>query len=104
MFQFSLVSMHKGPSLPLKHLVNSAYYLLYLYLKMNFTGGSEGQESARNAGDLGLIPGSGRSLEKGMASILAWRISWTEEPGGLQSMGSQSWKLLSNFHFTFTFI
>ena len=33
------------------------------------------------------------SLEKGMAthsSILAWRITWTEEPGGLQSMGSQS--------------
>ena len=31
-------------------------------------------------------------LEKGMAihsSILAWRIQWTEEPGGLQSMGSQ---------------
>ena len=32
-------------------------------------------------------------LEKGMAthsSILAWRIPWTEEPGGLQFMGSQS--------------
>ena len=32
------------------------------------------------------------ALEKGMAthsSVLAWRISWTEEPGGLQSMGSQ---------------
>ena len=32
-------------------------------------------------------------LRKGMANhsnILAWRISWTEEPGGLQSMGSQS--------------
>ena len=32
-------------------------------------------------------------LEKGMAthsSILAWRIPWTEEPGGLQSMGSQT--------------
>ena len=32
------------------------------------------------------------SLEKGMAthsSILAWEIPWTEEPGGLQSMGSQ---------------
>ena len=31
-------------------------------------------------------------LEKGMAthsSILAWRIPWTEDPGGLQSMGSQ---------------
>ena len=33
-------------------------------------------------------------LEKGTAthsSILAWEIPWTEEPGGLQSMGSQSW-------------
>ena len=33
-------------------------------------------------------------LEKGMAthsSILAWRMPWTEEPGGLQSMGLQSW-------------
>ena len=31
-------------------------------------------------------------LEEGMAthtSILAWKIPWTEEPGGLQSMGSQ---------------
>jgi len=39
-----------------------------------------------------LIPGSGRSLEKGMvpySNILAWRIPWTEEPGGLQSMGSK---------------
>ena len=41
-------------------------------------------------GDLGSIPGSGRSLEKGMAShsgILAWRIPRTEDPGGLQSLG-----------------
>ena len=33
------------------------------------------------------------TLEKGMAtpsSILAWRIPWTEEPGGLQSMGLQT--------------
>ena len=43
-----------------------------------------------NAGDSGLIPGSGRC--PGMAthsSILAWRIPWTEDPGGPQSMGSQ---------------
>ena len=36
--------------------------------------------------------------EKGMAthsSILAWRIPWTEEPGGLQSLGSQSQTRLS---------
>ena len=59
----------------------------------HFTSGSDGKASACNAGDPGLIPGSGRSLEKEMAthsSILAWRIPWTEEPGRLQSMGSQS--------------
>ena len=42
--------------------------------------------------DKGLIPGWGKSLEEEMAahsSILAWRIPWTEEPGGLQSMGSE---------------
>ena len=44
-----------------------------------------------NAGDAGLIPGREGPLEEGMAThscILAWRI-WTEQPGGLQSMGSQ---------------
>ena len=48
--------------------------------------------SAENIGDAGSIPGSGRSLEKEMAthsSILAWRILWTEEPGSLQSMELQ---------------
>ena len=42
--------------------------------------------------------------EKAMAphsSILAWKIPWMEEPGGLQSMGSRSWTRLSNFTFTF---
>ena len=45
-----------------------------------------------NAGDPGWIPGSGRSPEEGNgnpSSVLAWRIPWTEEPGVLQSMGSQ---------------
>ena len=40
-----------------------------------------------------MIPGWEDPLEKEMAthsSILAWKIPWTEEPGGLQSMGSQS--------------
>ena len=49
-----------------------------------------GKESACNAGDLGWDD----PLEKEMAthsSILAWRIPWTEEPGRLQSMGSQKW-------------
>ena len=42
--------------------------------------------------DAGSIPGLGSSLEEGMvhhSSILAWRIPWKEEPGGLQSIGSQ---------------
>ena len=41
---------------------------------------------------MGSIPGSGRSLEEGLtthSSILAWRIPWTEEPGGLHSKGLQ---------------
>ena len=44
------------------------------------------------AGDTGLIMGLRRSLEEEMAahsSILTWEIPWTEEPGGLQSLGSQ---------------
>ena len=61
---------------------------------MDFPGGSNGKESACNAGDPGLISGLRRSPGEGTAthpSILAWRIPWTEEPGGggLQSMGLQ---------------
>ena len=62
---------------------------------MGFPDSSEGKESACNAGDTGgtgSTPGLEAALEKGMAtqaSILAWRIPWTEEPGGLESMGSQ---------------
>ena len=59
----------------------------------SFPCSSVGKESAHSTGDLGSIPGLGRSPgEMEMAthsSILAWKISWTEEPGGLQSMGSQ---------------
>ena len=57
-----------------------------------FPGGSEVKASACNAGDLGSIPELEDPLEKEMAthsSILAWRIPWIEEVGGLQSMGSQ---------------
>ena len=37
------------------------------------------------------------------SSTLAWKIPWTEEPGGLQSMGLLSRTALSNFTFTFHF-
>ena len=39
--------------------------------------------------DAGFIPGSGRSPGEGNGSILAWEISWTEEPGVLHSVGSE---------------
>ena len=62
--------------------------------KWEFPGGISGEETACHAGSykrlgfdlcVGKIP-----LEEGMAthpSILAWRIPWTEKPGGLQSVG-----------------
>ena len=57
-----------------------------------FPCSSAGKESACSAGDLGSIPGLERSPGEGKAThsnILAWRIPWTEESGGLQSVGSQ---------------
>ena len=63
-----------------------------LTLNLGLPGGSDGNESTCNAGDPGLIPGSGRSPGEGNGYPLqdsCWEILWTEEPGGLQSMGSQ---------------
>ena len=55
-------------------------------------GGSDGTESACNAGDLGLIIGLERSPGEGNGYPLqysCWRTPWTEELGRLQSSGSQ---------------
>ena len=60
-----------------------------------------GKESNCNARDMGSIPGSGNSLEKEMATccnILPWGIPWTEEPGGLQSMGLKESDMTSHTH------
>ena len=70
-------------------------FLINLWIKVNpgLSCSSDGKESACNAGDPGFIPGAGRSPGEGNgnpSSILAWRIPWTEEPGGLQSRGSQT--------------
>ena len=68
----------------------------YLKTLWVFPGGSNGKKNlSANAGDMrdvGLIPGREDPLEEGMethSSIVAWRIPWTKEPGGLQSTGSQ---------------
>ena len=63
-----------------------------LYHVEGFPGGSEVKASAWNAGDPGSFPGSRRSPGEGNGhplQYLAWKISGTEQSGGLQSMGSQ---------------
>ena len=68
-------------------LINS-----YLVLRMGCPGGLLVKNPSASVGDVGSIPGSEDSLEKEMAthsSILTWEIPWIEEPGRLQSMGSQ---------------
>ena len=58
-----------------------------------FPGGSDGKESACNAGDLGSIPGLGRfpwrRIWQPTVVFLTGESPWTEEPGGLQSTGLQ---------------
>ena len=52
--------------------------------------------NARDAGDMGSVLGGENPLEKEMAthsSILTWKIPWTEEPGGLQSMAVTEWDM-----------
>ena len=59
---------------------------------VGFPSGSDGKESDCNVETRVQSLGWEDPLEKGMAThsnILAWRIPWTEEPGGRQSMGSQ---------------
>ena len=72
-------------------------YLLYKIYKLYVLplctpGGSLVKNPPASAGDLGLIPGSGRSPGGGNGNPLQcswWKIPWTEGPSGLQSMGSQ---------------
>ena len=61
-------------------------------IDMGFPHSSVGKESACNVGDWVWSLGWEDPLEKEMAtqsSIRAWEIPWTEEPGGLQSLGLQ---------------
>ena len=56
---------------------------------LGFSGGSDGKESAHNVGDLGSVPGRSPGGGHPTSVFLAGESPWTEEPGGLQSMGSQ---------------
>ena len=78
--------MHRNVFIPLVYNIGTTRYY------MGFPGGSVVKNPPANAGDMGSI-----RLVATHSSILAWEIPWTEEPGGLQSMGSRkSWSRLSN--------
>ena len=73
-------------------LETEAKHLYSHFTKEGFPGGSAGKESACNVGDLGLIPGLGRSPGEGNGYPLqysGWRIPWTVlySPWGLQRVG-----------------
>ena len=78
--------------------------LQFTQLEDSCPGGAHGQEPARwfwTRWRLGLHSRVGRRLGGGHAarsSYVAWRIPWREEPGGLQSVGSQSRTRLSDLH------
>ena len=76
----ALPESHISPNMPrvfLRHSISAE----------GSPGGTDGEESAHNAGELGSISGSGRCPGEGNGnpypSILAWRILWTEKTGGL---------------------
>ena len=81
---------------PLFHFQSNAQQITrYSALYCDFPGGAVGKNQPTNTGGTrgaGSIPGSGRSPEVRNGNPLqyfAWKIPWTEEPGGLQSMGLQ---------------
>ena len=82
--------MRNGEKGIMKIMSSSSLYLVYI--SWGLPKWLSGKESTCNAGDMGSILGREDLLEKEMAtycSILAWKVPWTEEPGGLQSMRSQ---------------
>ena len=61
-------------------------------MQQNFPGGADGKASAYSVGGPGSSPELGRASGEGNSTplqYLAWKIPQTEEPGGLQSTGSQ---------------
>ena len=69
------------------------YTHTHVYLYMGFPCGLAGKEPVCNAGDLGLVPGLGRSPGEGKAthcSILAWRIPWSRKELDMTERLSQS--------------
>ena len=87
---FSILAWKISWTEELGGLQSKGYHLTYV--KYQYYIPSDGKASAYNVGDPGSIPGSGRSSGEGKGhpfQYSCWKIPWTEEPGSLQSMGSQ---------------
>ena len=90
-FNYSISGCSLLQGLQRQQKIGWSQLMIMLYY-VRLPGGSDHKEPACTEGDLGSIPGLGRSPGEGAAThsrILAWRIPWTEELGRLQSMGSQ---------------
>ena len=88
-------------------MINDLILIHHLLMLKNFPGGSVGKESACNVGDLGSVPGSGRSPREGNGNPLQYfclENSWTEKSGGLYSpwgrkKSDTTERLTLHFHF-----
>ena len=96
-----VLSTGPGTQAELKMLTHCYYFIIIITIIIMISVACRlprwpsGKESTFNAGDTrhtdsiagsGIFPGVGMAT---LSSILAWKIQWAEEPGKLQSMGSQ---------------
>ena len=80
------------------HLSTHILYIIYIISTIYYMGGSDGKESAYNVGDLGSIPGMGRSRGEGNGCPL--QCSGLENSMNCRVHGvAKGWKQLSDFHF-----
>ena len=90
---------------PVKSIYEQTLHFIAIFTVQGFSGGSDGKGSAYNAGDLALIPGSGRSPGEGNGNPLQYsclensmdRGAWQTTVLGV----AKSWTWLSNSHFHF---
>ena len=88
----SVCVLISGPYKDTSHTELGPSHMTLFYINLSLLGGSDGKESAAMRKTQVWSLDWEDPLEKEMAthsSILAWEVPWTEEPGGLQSMGSQ---------------
>ena len=114
---YGLFLEHRLQSFPNKRYTGSEFFdllndwnvlILSIYLTyLGFPGGSEVKASACNVGDLGSIPGSGRSPGEGNGNPLQYSCLENPMDGGAWRATvhgvAKSWTRLSDFTFTFTF-